>query len=177
MAQASSTQVVASHRVVRLLKPYTQHDHNPSQEPEQEVLVHSLREHMNLQGGGPGNKRYNDAEVFDCSKAVVVRGGGGPFESGLLGAIKMAYAGSHCLRLRPDDIWLAIAQGVSAHLSHEKNAEKYRKVFVDHEGKPELVVDCTEFLTGEYSDKLFYNLPFQSNLPRSLTFRVDAEVF
>ncbi|GAQ84729.1 hypothetical protein KFL_002030115 [Klebsormidium nitens] len=150
--QSSSTQVVASHRVAKPLKPYTQPDHSPSQEPElREVLVYSLREHMTLEGH-PNNERFNDAEVFDCSKAMVVKGGAGKFhklESGLLGAIEMAYAGGHCLHLRPDDIWLAIAQGVSAHLSHEKNAEKYRNVFVDHQGKEDIVVDCTDFLTGE----------------------------
>lgn len=116
MAQeASSTQAVAFQRADKPLKPYTRLHHSPSEEPEQEVLVYSLREHMTL--GGPGHKRYSDAEVFDCSKAMVVRSGVGPFESGLLGAIKMAYAGGHCLHLKPDDIWLAIAQGVSAHLS------------------------------------------------------------
>lgn len=152
-SQASSTQVVAPHRVVRPLKPYTNPDHYPSQEPEREEFVHSLREHMTI--GGPRNKRYNDVEVLDCSKAMVVRGGSVWLESGLLRAIKMAYAGSHCLHLRPDDIWLAVAQGVSAHLSHGENAEKYRNVFVDHQGKQGIVVDCPELMTGEYLSSCF----------------------
>lgn len=171
--QTSSTQVLASNRVVRPLKAYTQPDYVPSQElAEREVLVYSLREHMTLEGH-PMSERYIDAEVFDCSKAMVVRGGGGKYnkmESGLLGAFKMAYAGGHCLHLRPDDIWLAVAQGVSAHLSHQENAEKYRNVFVDHQGQQEIVVIGT--MTGECSSSLLSKFALQFCLSVTLKLRL-----
>ena len=44
------------------------------------------------------------------------------------------------LQLRPDDIWLIIAQGLAAHISHDENAEKLRKKFVDFDGKKKIVV-------------------------------------
>ncbi|GAQ86296.1 hypothetical protein KFL_002810040 [Klebsormidium nitens] len=99
--------------------------------------------------GASSKKRYAEKEVFDCSEGMVLPTGSGKFESGLLGAITAAYAGRYCLHLRPDDIWLAVSQGVSAHLQADKNAEKYRKTFVDHEGKKDILVDVTDFLTGK----------------------------
>lgn len=101
------------------------------------VDVYSLREHMTQTYGLRGKKteiNYADEELFDCSKACVTAGGW-QLESGLFKSIKMAYSGHYRLHLRPDDVWLAIAQGVSTHLTYQDNAEKYRKVFVDHEGK------------------------------------------
>lgn len=40
-------------------------------------------------------------------------------------------------------------QGVSAHLSYKDNAEKYRRVFVDHDKKETIVMDGTKCFTGE----------------------------
>lgn len=87
--------------------------------------------------------------VFDSSEGMVLEIGGRKLESGLLGAVTLAYAGRYCLHLRPDDIWLAISQGVSAHLQADKNAEKYRKTFVEHKGKKDIPVDVTALLTGK----------------------------
>eukprot|EP01083_Nonionella_stella_P141728 437248_1 len=41
-------------------------------------------------------------------------------------------------QLRPDDIWIIIAQGIATHI--ELNAEKLRKTFVDFDGKKEITV-------------------------------------
>ena len=151
MAQqaASITRVLAPHLAAGTLKVSKQRKrHYPadSDDEEPQTFVHSLREHMTT--GGKENKRYEEAQVFDCSEGMVLPCWDRQLESGLLGAIKLAYAGRYCLNLRPDDLWLAISQGVSAHLQSGKNAEKYRKTFVEHEGKKDIVVDVTEFLTG-----------------------------
>lgn len=137
--QASSTQVLAPHITARSLKTFTEERYpGPGSDTEREVCVHSLRKHMTL--GGTEKKHYEDSEVFAVSDATVVKDWPGELESGLFGAIHMAYSGHYCLHLRPDDIWLAIAQGVSAHLQYKDNAEKYRHVFVDHEGKETISV-------------------------------------
>lgn len=47
---------------------------------------------------------------------------------------------------------LAISQGVGMHLQFQDNAEKYRRVFVDHEGKELIRVCADNFRTG---DKLY----------------------
>ena len=98
--------------------------------------------------GGSLSGRYDESEVFACSDALVL-GQSWHLESGLFDAIRMAYSGHHHLHLRPDDIWLAVGQGVSAHLEYQDNAEKYRHVFVDHEGKEIIEVIVDDFRTGE----------------------------
>ena len=52
-----------------------------------------------------------------------------------------AYCEHYPLEISVEDIWVAIAQGVSIHLN--ENAEKYRELMVSHEGKKtlELPVD------------------------------------
>ncbi|GAQ90139.1 hypothetical protein KFL_006050020 [Klebsormidium nitens] len=87
-------------------------------------------------------------DIFDCTDGFSLSSTG-VSRSGLFQAIETAYSGHHNLHLRPDDIMLAIAQGVSAHLSYKDNAEKYRKVFVDHDGKETIKVDATQSLTGD----------------------------
>ncbi|GAQ90140.1 hypothetical protein KFL_006050030 [Klebsormidium nitens] len=91
---------------------------------------------------------WTQEEIFDCTDGLVIQSSGGS-RSGLFVAIETAYNGHHKLHLRPDDIMLAIAQGVGAHLSYGENAEKYRQVFVDHEGKEQINVDAKFFLTGD----------------------------
>lgn len=154
-----STQIVAPQiasrklKIVRNLKEGRTREKDDLIRKESAVSVYSLREHMTL--GGSADGRYNNAEVYDCSEAKVIRAGGsGGLESGLFQAIRLAYSGHHHLHLRPDDIWLAIAQGVSAHMRFEDNAEKYRSVFVDHEGKHEIAVPVESFRTVEIPDEL-----------------------
>lgn len=145
--RTSSTQILAPQIAARILKIANQRkrNHPDSDDEEPGAFVHSLRVHMTI--GGTANDRYEDKEVFDSSEGVVLQNGGQKLESGLLGAITLAYAGRYCLHLQPDDIWLAVCQGVSAHLQAGKNAKKYRKRFVDHDGKKDIVVNVTAFLT------------------------------
>ncbi len=58
----------------------------------------------------------------------------------LFSAAERAYNRHLALRLRPDDVWLTIAQGVAEHINAPGNAEAFRSKFVAHEGKKELVV-------------------------------------
>jgi hypothetical protein len=68
------------------------------------------------------------------------------FGNGLLRAVNMAYDDHRPLALSPDMIWLAIAQGVAAHINAD--AEALRSRFVRHEGKAKLTVIRDEFLMG-----------------------------
>ena len=58
----------------------------------------------------------------------------------------MAYAYHIPLMLRPDDIWLAICQGVARHIDiHQK---ELRKKFVDFDGKKTLSIERPFFIKG-----------------------------
>jgi len=52
--------------------------------------------------------------------------------------VYQAYSHHYPLEISVEDIWVAIAQGISIHLN--ENAEKYRHLLVSHEGKKELKV-------------------------------------
>uniref|UniRef100_A0A914VEA9 Uncharacterized protein n=1 Tax=Plectus sambesii TaxID=2011161 RepID=A0A914VEA9_9BILA len=58
-----------------------------------------------------------------------------------IGTILLAYNKHLPLTLTPDDFWLLVSLGISQFLGQPDNAEKYRRTFVNHEGKMELVVD------------------------------------
>ncbi|CAG8758437.1 8328_t:CDS:1, partial [Cetraspora pellucida] len=66
--------------------------------------------------------------------------------NGFATAIFHAYNHHKHLRLRPDDIWLTIAQGVSHHINN--NSEKFRDKFVKHEGKKVIDVFVSDILSG-----------------------------
>lgn len=57
---------------------------------------------------------------------------------GFVNTVVKCYNSHHNLVLRPDDIWAAIMTQFSFYIN--KNAEKFRKKFVAHEGKKKLVV-------------------------------------
>jgi hypothetical protein len=57
---------------------------------------------------------------------------------GFVQAVFDAYNRHHVLQLRPDDLWLLVTQGVGSHIHN--NAEKYRSLFVQHEGKRQIVL-------------------------------------
>ena len=67
---------------------------------------------------------------------------GVPVSSGhihtFVGAVHMAFANHYPLTISPDHVWMCIAQGLSSHVN--ANAEKLRKMFVEHEGKETLTV-------------------------------------
>ncbi|RUP43455.1 hypothetical protein BC936DRAFT_137140 [Jimgerdemannia flammicorona] len=69
-------------------------------------------------------------------------------------AIQQAYSQHYHLIFRPADLWLTIAQGVSAHINHAKNAELYRDKFVAHKGKQEVRVKVDHVHWPECVDKL-----------------------
>ncbi|KAF0431405.1 hypothetical protein F8M41_005413 [Gigaspora margarita] len=63
---------------------------------------------------------------------------------GLISAIIHAYTLHQHLRISPDDIWLTVAQGVSKHIWINK--ERFRHLFVDHEGQKIIEVDARDYL-------------------------------
>lgn len=58
-----------------------------------------------------------------------------------------AFYGHHPLRIRPDDVWLCIAQGFATHVN--QNVEALRGRFVAHSGKLELRVERPDFVLGQ----------------------------
>ncbi|CAH1767145.1 12691_t:CDS:1 [Entrophospora sp. SA101] len=67
---------------------------------------------------------------------------------GLASAIIHAYTLHQHLRLSPDDIWLTIAQGISRHIFN--NAERFRYLFVDHEGQEDVFVDARDIIGYDF---------------------------
>ena len=59
-------------------------------------------------------------------------------------AVHMAYAYHVPLTITPDMIWYLIASGTSIHIN--QNAEKLRKIFVNHDGKVEIEIQRDDFL-------------------------------
>ena len=66
--------------------------------------------------------------------------GEGPFFSTLV----MAYANHMSVTLSPDMVWLLISQGFARYV--DEHAEELRSLFVDHDGKMELVVEGNDIL-------------------------------
>lgn len=64
-----------------------------------------------------------------------------------LKGMQVAYAEHRPFVLSPDMIWLLICQGFSKHV--EVNAEKLRHLFVDFEGKKELVIENDNLLNPD----------------------------
>ncbi|CAG8501661.1 3395_t:CDS:1 [Ambispora gerdemannii] len=69
----------------------------------------------------------------------------GGYNHGFVAAIHEAYNHHQHLRLKPDDVWLTIAQGVSKHINF--NAERFRSYFVEHQGKKLIDVFAGDVLT------------------------------
>ncbi|CAG8751976.1 14778_t:CDS:2 [Cetraspora pellucida] len=69
-------------------------------------------------------------------------------QHGLISAIIHAYTFHQHLRISPDDIWLTVAQGVSKHIWINK--ERFRHLFVDHEGQKKIEIDARTFLFYNY---------------------------
>ena len=63
-----------------------------------------------------------------------------------VGAVHTAYDQHYPLVLSPDMIWQCVAQGFAIHVN--KNAEKLRHMFVEHEGKKTIAVRRDEFVKG-----------------------------
>jgi hypothetical protein len=145
-----STQVLAPHILSRRLKGVRAPEED---EAERKLLVQPVVTKM------MEDCKYPREDIFDCTDGLLLKSLGFS-KSGLYQAVETAYSGHHKLHLRPDDIMLAISQGVSMHLQYQDNAEKYRRVFVDHEGKEEIRVCADNFRTG---DKLYCDSPLQAS--------------
>lgn len=85
------------------------------------------------------------------------------FDNNFVAAINCAYSNHYPLTLSPDDVWITLVQGFSAHVN--QNAEKLRNKFVKHEGKEIIRVERNSFIKGspnnnwqgvfsEFSDKI-----------------------
>jgi len=61
-------------------------------------------------------------------------------------AIAQAYENHYPLILSPDIIWLQISSNLANHINQDP--EKYRKLFVGHEGKKEIIVIRNDFVKG-----------------------------
>src|SRR5207249_7482417 len=58
--------------------------------------------------------------------------------NGLLGTMYRAYSQHIPLRLRPDDLWLAILFNFGRYVKH--HSEELRHLFVDHQGRRQLTI-------------------------------------
>jgi len=83
-----------------------------------------------------------DVEKSSILADSLVYFGEHPFLRGVIAA----YGGHRPLIISPDMIWLLINQGFARHITN--NAEKFRKDFVDFEGKKTLEVWTTEIMIG-----------------------------
>jgi hypothetical protein len=77
----------------------------------------------------------DDDMLVDLSQAEVAAS-----KFGLVSTVMHAYNWHHNLVIRPDDIWIAIL--VQFNLYVNAHAEELRHLFVEHEGKKELVIDA-----------------------------------
>ncbi|KAF0519604.1 hypothetical protein F8M41_016603 [Gigaspora margarita] len=99
------------------------------------------------------SNRFNNTKVYAVSvdydntvesKKIVLQN---PYcFNGFAAAILHAYNYHKHLHLSPDDVWLTISQGVSRHINY--NAEKFRKRFVRHEGKKDIIIGVNDILSA-----------------------------
>ncbi|KAH7097329.1 hypothetical protein BKA62DRAFT_716714 [Auriculariales sp. MPI-PUGE-AT-0066] len=83
-------------------------------------------------------KQYANAKEFLQGAFIDTENGVVPCSNGLVYTVLQAWTQHHVLVLRPDDIWLAIL--AQFNLFVNANAERLRKIFVNHDGKQQLVV-------------------------------------
>ena len=79
---------------------------------------------------------YSDMNVVDSDAGI----------SSFITASLDAWANHYPIRFKPEHIWLLILQAVAIHV--EKNAEKLRKKYVNHNGKMQLTVRRDGFKLG-----------------------------
>ena len=103
--------------------------------------------------------------AVEASGANMTTGLFGPSQqmNGFLRALHTSFDNHLPLTLSPDDVWVAIAQGFSAHVN--ANAEELRHQFVAHEGQKYIEIQRDFFVKGspdndwmggfaEFSDKI-----------------------
>lgn len=62
-----------------------------------------------------------------------------PTNNGLLSAVMLAYNNHFPLKLRPDDLWMSVIMSLGQYI--DKNAEKVRYDFVNHEKQKDLIIE------------------------------------
>lgn len=70
----------------------------------------------------------------------------GPSEHAFLATVRLAFDRHYPLVLRPDDVWLLLAQGFGQHV--RKKAGALRERFVDHQGQAEITIRRDDFVVG-----------------------------
>lgn len=73
-----------------------------------------------------------------------------PREHALIRAVGMAFDAHYPLALSPDMLWLAVLQGIAAHIN--ANPESLRDRLVSHQGKLKLQVRRDDFMKGSKSN-------------------------
>ncbi|KAF0534190.1 hypothetical protein F8M41_010111 [Gigaspora margarita] len=91
------------------------------------------------------HKVFAVSSQFDNTKNTVIENSS--CSNGFAAAILHAYNYHKHLRLSPDDVWLTISQGVSEHIN--RNPEKFRNRFVQHEGKKKLIIFVVDIISGD----------------------------
>lgn len=131
------------------------------------------------------HSHLQDAEGYEGCKVVYSPGGGKDvvmtYGNPFVNAVQSAYNRHINLRLRPDDLWLVIAQGVMEHVL--SRSEELRSMFVGHQGKKKISVegisweDCIEGLfEGVRSDNRCSEF-FRAMRPGGFTTTTTEDVF
>lgn len=87
---------------------------------------------------GKGQKLSLENFQTNLPLAGDLNGSNHRIENAFVATVYKAYCEHYPLEFSVEDIWVAIAQGVSIHLN--ENAEKYRQLMVSHEGKKTLTL-------------------------------------
>ena len=82
---------------------------------------------------------------------------GGGFQNGFVGSVHAAFSNHVDFVLNPNDIWLVIAQNISAHIN--ANAEKFRSTIVDFEGKQTITIDHDGLVMGNDANTWHHVFP------------------
>ena len=102
---------------------------------------------------------FNFLKIEEENKGEIVS----YYQNGFIGAALKAYSNHHRLILSPDEVWIAITTAFGRYVAERE--EEFRKFFVQHEGKKELIVDGAgsiftvdwDILIGAMSQKIKEN--------------------
>ena len=75
------------------------------------------------------------AQSFDINKELAFI----KYNAPILNGFYTAHTNHYPIRIKPDDIWLLIVQAFSHHVNN--NSEELRRMFVDFDGKKELIIE------------------------------------
>ncbi len=66
--------------------------------------------------------------------------------NGFLDTIHYAFCNHYDFELNADTFWMTIMQGFAIHIN--ENAKKFQSIFVQHQGKKEIIIITNEFIKG-----------------------------